>query len=102
MSGVGSDSFNDVVNSYCFIMGTFTVDRLHGLQVGREVPHPGVGPPEVGDTITYHSYYQWVPFILFVQVRILHTRASFSFQNLHLRGKVCGAISRPKIELITR
>ncbi|KAG0694866.1 Innexin inx2 [Chionoecetes opilio] len=64
---VGSGSFGDVVNSYCFIMGTFTVDRLHGLQTGRQVPHPGVGPAEAGDSVTYHAYYQWVPFILFVQ-----------------------------------
>ncbi|XP_045116946.1 innexin inx2-like [Portunus trituberculatus] len=67
LTDVDSDSFNDVVNSYCFIMGTFTVDRLHGRQVGQEVPHPGVGPPEMKDSITYHTYYQWVPFVLFVQ-----------------------------------
>ncbi|KAK8380262.1 hypothetical protein O3P69_016703 [Scylla paramamosain] len=67
LTDVDSDSFNDVVNSYCFIMGTFTVDRLHGLQVGQQVPHPGVGPPEVQDSITYHTYYQWVPFVLFMQ-----------------------------------
>ncbi|KAG0694865.1 Innexin inx2 [Chionoecetes opilio] len=67
MSGIDSDSFGDVVNNYCFIMGTFTVDRLHGLQTGRQVPHPGVGPAEAEDSVTYHAYYQWVPFILFVQ-----------------------------------
>lgn len=68
MTSIDSDSFGDVVNSYCFIMGTFTVDRLHSQKVGSEVPHPGVGPPEADDSITYHTYYQWVPFVLFVQV----------------------------------
>ncbi|XP_071519070.1 innexin inx2-like isoform X2 [Panulirus ornatus] len=67
MTGVGSASFNDVVNNYCFIMGTFTVDRLHGLQVGVDVPHPGVGPQQGHEPTTYHTYYQWVPFVLFVQ-----------------------------------
>lgn len=67
MTGISSDSFNNVVNSYCFIMGTFTVDRLHSLKVGSQVPHPGVGPPETTDSITYHTYYQWVPFVLFMQ-----------------------------------
>ncbi|KAG7178185.1 Innexin inx2-like 1, partial [Homarus americanus] len=41
MTGVDSDAFKEMVNSYCFIMGTFTVDRLHGVKVGLEVPHPG-------------------------------------------------------------
>ncbi|XP_071519072.1 innexin inx2-like [Panulirus ornatus] len=67
MTGIDSDSFNDVVNNYCFIMGTFTVDRLHGLQVGVDVPHPGVGPQQGHEPTTYHTYYQWVPFVLFVQ-----------------------------------
>lgn len=66
-SGVSTD----VVNEYCFIMGTFTVDRLHGLEVGVDVPHPGVGPPVRGrgveEEITVHAYYQWVPFVLFLQ-----------------------------------
>lgn len=58
----------DVVNAYCFIMGTFTVDRLHGLDIGVDVPHPGVGPwKQEEDEITIHSYYQWVPFVLFLQ-----------------------------------
>ncbi|XP_042204653.1 innexin inx2-like [Homarus americanus] len=67
MTGMSSSSFNDVANIYCFIMGTFTVDRLHGVKVGLEVPHPGVGPQQPGESITYHTYYQWVPFVLFVQ-----------------------------------
>ncbi|XP_042203530.1 innexin inx2-like [Homarus americanus] len=67
MTGVDSDAFKEMVNSYCFIMGTFTVDRLHGVKVGLEVPHPGVGPQQPGESITYHTYYQWVPFVLFVQ-----------------------------------
>ncbi|XP_063590157.1 innexin inx2-like [Penaeus indicus] len=64
---IDSDSYADVVNNYCFIMGTFTVDRLHEKQVGVQVPHPGVGPPEPDDELTFHSYYQWVPFVLFMQ-----------------------------------
>ncbi|XP_063600535.1 innexin inx2-like isoform X1 [Penaeus indicus] len=67
ITNVGSDSFKEVVDNYCFIMGTFTVDRLHEKQVGVQVPHPGVGPPEPDDELTFHSYYQWVPFVLFAQ-----------------------------------
>nr|XP_045616203.1 innexin inx2-like isoform X2 [Procambarus clarkii] len=67
MSGVPSPSFGKVVNNYCFIMGTFTVDRLHGVKVGVDAPHPGVGPHKSEEAITFHTYYQWVPFVLFFQ-----------------------------------
>ncbi|XP_053634750.2 innexin inx2-like [Cherax quadricarinatus] len=67
MGGVSSASYMKVVNNYCFIMGTFTVDRLHDVKIGAEAPHPGIGPVLPGETITYHTYYQWVPFVLFIQ-----------------------------------
>ena len=31
-------------------------------------PHPGVGQAFEHDEKTYHAYYQWVPFVLFLQV----------------------------------
>jgi len=54
----------NVINSYCYIMATFTVPR----QAEGKQPHPGVGPynPKV-DEISYRSYYQWVPMFLFLQ-----------------------------------
>lgn len=67
MTGIDSDAYNDVVSNFCFIMGTFTVDRLHGVKIGAEAPHPGVGPQQPGDNVTFHTYYQWVPFVLFIQ-----------------------------------
>jgi hypothetical protein len=35
----------------------------------REVAHPGVGPVEPGEEVVHHKYYQWVVFVLFLQVR---------------------------------
>lgn len=68
MTGLDSDSFEDVVNAYCFIMGTFTIDRLHNATIkGVDVPYPGVGQRIGDESITFHSYYQWVPFVLFLQ-----------------------------------
>lgn len=56
-----------VINTYCWITYTFTLPGLNGLPVGTHVAQPGVGSDQ-GDK-TYHSYYQWVPFTLFMQVR---------------------------------
>ena len=50
-------------NSYCYITDTFTLAAQRKTGV-----HPGVGPGhrDQEDTI-YHSYYQWVPFLLLIQ-----------------------------------
>ena len=31
-------------------------------------PHPGIGPYGDNTPTKYHSYYQWVPYLLFLQV----------------------------------
>ncbi|XP_047502123.1 innexin inx2-like [Penaeus chinensis] len=58
-----------VVNTYCWIHTTFTlpkhIDKGYGRGTG--VAYPGVGPLYPTDTKTYHAYYQWVPFVLFLQ-----------------------------------
>ncbi|XP_063703617.1 innexin inx3 [Culicoides brevitarsis] len=54
-----------VINTYCWITYTFTLPGLHGKSIGTHVAQSGVGSDQ-GDK-TYHSYYQWVPFTLFMQ-----------------------------------
>jgi len=56
-----------VVDSYCYITGTYTVDKLQDAEVGVDVPAQGVGPHKEADEVTYHSWYQWVPFVLVLQ-----------------------------------
>ncbi|KAG8321814.1 hypothetical protein J6590_038493 [Homalodisca vitripennis] len=57
-----------VINTYCWITHTFTLPHQQGKPVGTHVAHPGVGDFVQGeDEATYHSYYQWVPFMLFFQ-----------------------------------
>lgn len=58
-----------VINTFCFFTTTFTVVRHLNetmLQQGN-IPHPGIGPLYEDDETKYHAYYQWVPFVLFVQ-----------------------------------
>ena len=61
----------NVISSYCYIMGTFSVPRHYvdyHTDVGNRVAGTGVGPydPEK-DYIEIKAYYQWVPFMLFLQ-----------------------------------
>lgn len=55
-----------VINTYCWITHTFTMPGQHGKHVGTEVAQSGLGNDNAEKT--YHSYYQWVPFVLFFQV----------------------------------
>lgn len=54
-----------VINTYCWITYTFTLPHEQGKLVGIEVAHPGLG--NENQEKRYHSYYQWVPFVLFFQ-----------------------------------
>lgn len=56
---------NHVINTYCWITHTFTMPGQHGKHVGIEVAQSGLGNDNAEKT--YHSYYQWVPFVLFFQ-----------------------------------
>ncbi|XP_018021821.1 innexin inx2 [Hyalella azteca] len=67
MIETGDEALQKVVQSYCYITGTYTVDKLHYGEVGVDMPHPGVGPHTADDAVTYHTYYQWVPFVLVAQ-----------------------------------
>ena len=55
-----------VINTYCWITYTFTLPGQHGRHVGTAVAQSGLGN-EHNQERTYHSYYQWVPFMLFFQ-----------------------------------
>lgn len=56
-----------VINTYCWIKATYTLPHQQGWPVGTHVAAPGVGPSVHGQHENYHNYYQWVPFMLFLQ-----------------------------------
>ena len=81
-----------IMNTYCWIHGTFTVPRQLTGRVGIDVPHPGVAPPvpppdfdsdrskedynlinvtDEGEEIR-HAWYQWVCFVLFLQAVLFY------------------------------
>lgn len=55
-----------VINTFCWITYTFTIPGQQHRQIGTEVASHGLGN-EFGAEKKYHSYYQWVPFVLFFQ-----------------------------------
>ena len=59
-----------VMNTYCYIMGTFTLPGKKDI-----LEMPGVGTyhaQEEADEVQYKAYYQWVPFVLFLQACIFY------------------------------
>lgn len=58
---------SNLLDTYCWIHTTFSIEDAWFKQVGVEVPYPGVDKSEVGSKKIYHAYYQWVCFVLFFQ-----------------------------------
>jgi len=54
----------EALNSYCYISTTFTLPEASRSEYQ---PHPGIGPYGDNTPTKYHSYYQWVPYLLFLQ-----------------------------------
>jgi len=57
----------NVLNTYCWIMATFSVPAKGRVHSGVEEAYPGVSPHQEDGERTIHAYYQWVPFVLFFQ-----------------------------------
>ena len=55
----------DIINTFCWINGTYTLSGQNSL-------YPGVGANKTEERI-YHSWYQWVPFVLFFQALLCYT-----------------------------
>ena len=81
----------NVINNYCYIQGTFTIPKHYAEveyiknkktgryeafpQIGNVISSAGVGPYNAGSNpdgspiteVEVKAYYQWVPFMLFLQ-----------------------------------
>jgi len=61
-----------IMDTYCWIHGTFSVPARWYDKKGESVPHPGVAPLVPGDEVVFHKYYQWVCYVLFAQAGLFY------------------------------
>eukprot|EP00091_Calanus_sinicus_P005846 TRINITY_DN1637_c3_g1_i2.p1 TRINITY_DN1637_c3_g1~~TRINITY_DN1637_c3_g1_i2.p1 ORF type:complete len:243 (-),score=48.59 TRINITY_DN1637_c3_g1_i2:165-893(-) len=71
-----SDSISSgIMDVYCWIHSTYSVnDKFEGTQ-GEDFPHPGLGPDDTtgeGGGYTHHKFYQWVVFVLTLQAGMFY------------------------------
>ncbi|KAK0176107.1 hypothetical protein PV328_000275 [Microctonus aethiopoides] len=62
---IADEKHEHVINTFCWITYTYTMPGSLNKPIGTHVSHPGLGIDH-GEK-KYHSYYQWVPFMLFFQ-----------------------------------
>ena len=68
----------EVLNTYCWIHPTYTLSSAHWKRVGVDVPHPGVDKTRDEKDKKHVKYYQWVGFLLFLQVCSSFTHVWYS------------------------
>ena len=63
----------EMLNSYCFIHSTYVVPKTDLYLDDSMYKYEGIGPYSQGDKgdIVFHSYYQWISLLLFIQGKIL-------------------------------
>jgi hypothetical protein len=63
----GGDVPDKLLETFCWIEGTFTLPKALIKAIGKEVPAPGIEQAYEKDEIIEHAYYQWVCVVLFLQ-----------------------------------
>jgi len=61
-----------VMDSYCWIHSTFSVNKNFNGRIGVDHSYPGVGPIGPEDDFHHHKFYQWVVFVLTIQVAMFY------------------------------
>ncbi|KAI1289898.1 Innexin inx2 [Halotydeus destructor] len=84
----------NLLDTYCWIHTTFSIESAWFKKVGVEVPYPGVdkySPLGEGKRV-YHAYYQWVCFVLFFQALLFYIPRYFwkAMEGGKIRNLVLG------------
>nr|CAD7568996.1 unnamed protein product [Timema californicum] len=63
----------DILNMFCWIHSTYSVHSAFLLQIGLDIPYPGVENSRRSNDHKVHHFYQWVAFCLFFQAILFYT-----------------------------
>lgn len=67
-----SDSMsNGIMDSYCWLHSTYSVNSRYKGELGKDHPMPGIGPDDDSGHV-YHRFYQWVGFVLILQAGMFY------------------------------
>lgn len=61
-----------VLDTYCWVEGTFTLPKAFDKEVGTQVVYAGVDQRDPGDEVVFHAYYQFVCFVLLFQAILFY------------------------------
>ncbi|XP_054161033.1 innexin inx2-like [Oppia nitens] len=67
IKGAGAEVPEKLIESFCWVEGTFTLPKALIKAIDKEIPAPGVEQFYEKDEVLEHSYYQWVSLVLFLQ-----------------------------------
>jgi hypothetical protein len=67
IKGAGEDVKIEIIQTYCWVEGTFTLPKALMKAIDTEVAAPGVEQFYEKDEVLEHTYYQWVCVVLFLQ-----------------------------------
>ena len=73
----------EMLNNYCYIHSTFIVPNSAQYLDDSLYAYRGVGPYSLGDqgSVVFHSYYQWISLLLFIQGIICTTQSTLSLSK---------------------
>lgn len=87
-----------LVNIFCWISTTYSLPDLWNATVGTEVVYPGIGNSYYEPSKVYHSYYQWVVFVLYIQAMTF--AAPKYFWSVSENGKTANLSDNLKFKIL--
>lgn len=94
----------DLLNTFCWIHTTYSVEASWNKTVGSEIIYPGVDNHGRNDKLVYHAYYQWVCFCLFLQSMSFYFPHFIwkAYAGRRVKGMVVEELTKPVIDRTTR